>query len=297
MRQKVGVIGAGKWGSALAFALSEKNDVYITSRTKRDIKNFVSLEEVLALEYIIIAIPAQQISQWLKENFVYKNQKILVAAKGIEATTGRFLNEIYAPYIPTENICFLSGPSFAAEVIKSLPTALVINSLNLETAKEFSGLFPSFIKTYECNDVAGAEVAGAYKNVIAIAAGICEGLGLGKNAAASLIARGLVEMQRFGLNHGATIESFTGLSGAGDLFLTASSNMSRNYRVGLGLAKKQSQDEILNELGEVAEGIGTTYALHKIMADEDLYLPIATEVYNILEGKDPLHSLRDLLGQ
>jgi glycerol-3-phosphate dehydrogenase (NAD(P)+) len=104
-------------------------------------------------------------------------------------------------------------------------------------------------------------------------------------------------MQRFGLNHGATIESFTGLSGAGDLFLTASSNMSRNFRVGLGLAKKQSQEEILKELGEVAEGIGTTYALHKIMAEGDLYLPIATEVYNILEGKDPLDSLRDLLGQ
>jgi len=294
---KVGVIGAGKWGSALAFALSEKNEVYITSRTPRDIKNFVSLEEVLDLEYLVIAIPAQEIASWLKENFVYKNQKVLVAAKGIEATTGRFLNEIYAPYIPKENICFLSGPSFATEVMKSLPTALVINSLSLETAKEFSELFPSFIKTYECQDVAGAEVAGAYKNVIAIAAGICEGLGLGKNASASLISRGLVEMQRFGVHNGAKPESFVGLSGAGDLFLTASSTMSRNFRVGLGLAKKQSQEEILKELGEVAEGIGTTYALHKIMADEELYLPIANEVYNILEGKDPLHSLRDLLGQ
>lgn len=294
---KIGVIGAGKWGSALAFALSENNEVYITSRTPRDLDNFVTLEEVLKLEYLVIAIPAQQIGTWLKENFAYNGQKVLVAAKGIEATTGRFLNEIYAPYVPEENICFLSGPSFAAEVMKSLPTALVINSLSDDTAIEFSNFFPAFIKTYTSNDIAGAEVAGAYKNVIAIAAGVCEGLGLGKNAAASLISRGLVEMERFGKHYGARSETFTGLSGAGDLFLTASSTMSRNFRVGLGLAIGKSQEDILNELGEVAEGIGTCYALHKIMQEENLYLPIATEVYEILEGKTPHHSLRDLLGQ
>lgn len=304
MINKIGVIGAGKWGSALAFALSEKNEVFITSRTPRDLENFVGLEEILRLKYLIIAIPAQQIGAWLKENFsdqdradTLKTKKVLVVAKGIEASSGRFLNEVYAPYVPEENICFLSGPSFASEVMKSLPTALVINSLNEALAQEFSMLFPSFIKTYVSNDVAGAEVAGAYKNVIAIAAGICEGLGLGKNAAASLISRGLVEMERFGLRHGARVESFTGLSGAGDLFLTASSRMSRNFRVGLGLAKGQSQEEILKELGEVAEGIGTSYALHKIMSDENLYLPIATEVYKILEGKDPKQSLKDLLEQ
>ncbi len=294
---KIGVIGAGKWGSALAFALSEKNEVYITSRTPRDIENFVSLEEVLKLEYVIIAIPAQEIGKWLEENFVYNNQKILVAAKGIEAGTGRFLNEVYAPYVPEKNICFLSGPSFAAEVMKSLPTALVINGMDENTASEFAALFPSFIKTYLSNDIAGAEIAGAYKNVIAIAAGICEGLDLGKNAAASLISRGLVEMERFGMHYGARPETFTGLSGAGDLFLTASSTMSRNFRVGLGLAKGKSQDEIVDELGEVAEGIGTSYALHKIMSEEQLYLPIAKEVYEILEGKIPQQSLKDLLGQ
>lgn len=294
---KIGIIGAGKWGSALAFAFSEKNEVYITSRTKRDIKNFVTLEEILKLEYLVIAIPAQQIGKWLEDNFVYSNQKILVAAKGIEATTGRFLNEIYAPYVPEENICFLSGPSFATEVMQSLPTALVLNSLSEKTANEFSKFFPSFIKTYISDDIAGAEVAGAYKNVIAIAAGICEGLGLGKNAAASLISRGLVEMERFGKHYGARAETFTGLSGAGDLFLTASSTMSRNFRVGLGLAKGKSKEDILIELGEVAEGIGTSYALHKILSEEGLYLPIATEVYEILEGKDPKQSLRDLLGR
>ncbi|MBA3026900.1 MAG: NAD(P)H-dependent glycerol-3-phosphate dehydrogenase [Sulfurimonas sp.] len=291
----IGVIGAGKWGSALAFALSEKNEVFITSRTPRDMKNFVSLEDILKLEYLVIAIPAQQISSWLEEHFIYNGQKILVAAKGIEAKSGKFLNEIYSEYVPEENICFLSGPSFATEVMQSLPTALVVNSYNEELSKEFASFFPSFIKVYTSTDVVGAEVAGAYKNVIAIAAGVCEGLALGKNAAASLISRGLVEMQRFGLVYGAKEESFVGLSGAGDLFLTASSTMSRNFRVGLGLAAGKTQEEILKELGEVAEGIGTAYALYDIAKEKKLYLPIAREVYELLEGKSPHITLRDLL--
>jgi len=295
VKNKIAVIGAGKWGMALAFALSEKNDILISSRSPRNIENFVPMQEALECEYLVITVPAQEIATWLKENFTFTNQKILVASKGIEASSGRFLNEIYAEYVPDENIAFLSGPSFAAEVIQSLPTALVVNAVNEDLSKSFASFFPSFIKAYTSTDVMGAEVAGAYKNVIAIAAGICEGLGLGKNAAAALISRGLVEMLRFGKVYGAREESFIGLSGAGDLFLTASSNMSRNFRVGLGLAKGKSQDEILQELGEVAEGIGTTYALHEISKQKDLYLPIAKEVYETLEGKNPQESLRDLL--
>ncbi len=293
----IGVIGAGKWGSALAFALSEKSEVLITSRRPRDIPNFVSLDEVLRCKYLIITVPAQQIASWLEKNFVFNGQKILVASKGIEATSGKFLNEIYAKYVPNSHIAFLSGPSFAIEVMKSLPTALVINSQNEALSDELGELFPSFIKTYSSTDVIGAEVAGAYKNVIAIAAGICEGLGLGKNAAASLISRGLVEMQRFGISYGAKEETFIGLGGAGDLFLTASSSMSRNFRVGLGIAAGKSKSEILEELGEVAEGIGTSYAIHEISKHNKLYLPIAKEVYEMLEGKSPQKSLVDLLAK
>ncbi|MDP3465432.1 MAG: NAD(P)H-dependent glycerol-3-phosphate dehydrogenase [Sulfuricurvum sp.] len=292
---RVGVIGAGKWGEALAFALSEKNDVIITSRTVRDWANFRSLTEVLSCEYLIITVPAQQVSQWLDENFIFSGQKVLVAAKGIEASSGRFLNEIYAQYIPEENLAFLSGPSFASEVIRSLPTALVINSRSSKTANEFAALFPKFIRTYISDDVIGAEIAGSYKNVIAIAAGICEGLSLGHNAAASLISRGLVEMQRFGKVYGANDETFLGLSGAGDLFLTASSSMSRNYRVGLGLAQGKEKEAVCEEIGEVSEGIGTAYALHEIAVQKGIYLPIAEEVYAILEGKSPLQSLKDLI--
>lgn len=291
----IGVIGAGKWGEALAFAMSEKNEVIITSRTHREWSNFKSLEEVLQCRYLIITVPAQQIAQWLKENFTFNGQKILVAAKGIEASSGRFLNDIYGDYVPNENLAFLSGPSFAIEVKQKLPTALVINSASEETAREFAELFPSFIRTYTSSDVIGAEIAGAYKNVIAIAAGICAGLSLGHNAAASLIARGLVEMQRFGKAYGAKDESFLGLSGAGDLFLTASSSMSRNYRVGLGLASGKTKEVVCNEIGEVSEGIGTAYALHEIAQERGIYLPIAAEVYAILEGKSPRQSLKDLI--
>lgn len=293
----IAVIGAGKWGSALAFALGQnpQNEVVITSRTPRDLSNFVDLETALQAEFLVMAIPAQQVGGWLQEHFRYDGQKVLVAAKGIEAESGRFLNEIFAPYVPDENIAFLSGPSFAAEVIQSLPTAVVVSSSDEQTAMTFAEAFPAFIRTYTDDDVAGAEVCGSYKNVIAIAAGICAGLKLGNNAAAALISRGLIEMRRFGLAYGARDETFLGLSGAGDLFLTASSVLSRNYRVGLGLAEGKEKERIVQELGEVAEGIGTAYALHGIARREGLYLPIAAEVYKILEGKAPHESLHDLL--
>lgn len=294
-KPKIAVIGAGKWGQALHFALSKNQETFITSRTPRNIKNFIDLQSALNCDYLVIAIPAQQLKQWLKENFKFKNQKILVASKGIEATTGEFLNEIYADYVPEKNIGFISGPSFAAEVIQGLPCALVLNSTSKKLYHEFKPFFPDFIKTYYSTDVIGAEVAGAYKNVLAIASGICEGLNLGKNAQASLIARGLVEMQRFGKHFGAKKSSFIGLSGAGDLFLTASSNMSRNYRVGLGLAKNKKLQEILEELGEVAEGVKTSEAIHKLSKEFNIYTPIANEVKLILDGKNPKDSLKDLL--
>ncbi len=291
----IGVIGAGKWGQALHFALSQKQDIYITSRTKRDIKNFTDLETVLNCQYLIIAIPAQEIRAWLKDNFVFKGQKILVASKGIEASTGKFLNEIYADFVPVNNIGFISGPSFAVEVIQSLPAAIVLNSKSKKLYDEFEAFFPAFLKTYYSKDVIGAEVAGAYKNVLAIASGICEGLTLGNNARASLISRGLVEMERFGSYFGSKKSTFIGLSGAGDLFLTASSTMSRNFRVGIGLAQNKSLKQILEELGEVAEGVKTSEAIYTLSKKHKIYTPIANEVKLVLEGKNPKDSLQDLL--
>jgi glycerol-3-phosphate dehydrogenase (NAD(P)+) len=291
----IAVIGAGKWGQALHFAISRNFTCKITSRTKKEIENFVPLQEALACEYLVIALPAQIVRTWLRENFIFNGQKILVAAKGIEKGTGAFLNEIYQEFIPQGNLSFLSGPSFAAEVMRSLPTCVVINSKNEQLSKEFATFFPDFIKTYVSDDVVGAEICGAYKNVLAIASGICDGLELGNNARASLISRGLVEMQRFGKVFGAREATFLGLSGAGDLFLTASSVLSRNYRVGLNLAKNKKLEEILEELGEVAEGVFTTDAIYEIATKENIYTPIALEVYKILNGKSPQESLKDLL--
>ncbi len=294
---KVGIVGAGKWGQALHFAISQNEDSYISSRTKRDIKNFVSQEEIMEFEYLIFAISAQNARDWLENKFVFKNQKILVASKGIEVGSGKFLNEVFSEFIPEKNLAFISGPSFASEVINSLPTAIVISSKNKKLASKFSKLFPSFIKTYTSKDVIGAEVCGAYKNIIAIASGICDGLELGNNARASLISRGLVEMMRFGKSFGAKKSTFIGLSGSGDLFLTASSKLSRNYRVGLGLSEGKSLETILEELGEVAEGVYTSKAVYNIVQKHDIYAPIAIEVYSVLEGKKPQDSLRDLLSK
>ena len=292
---QVAVIGAGKWGQALHYALSTKQNTFISSRTKRQIKNFITLEEALECEYLIITIPSQEIRAWLKQNFIFKKQKILVASKGIEAKTGMFLNEIYAQFVPSSNIGFISGPSFASEVIQGLPAAIVINSKSKKLYNEFKDFFPDFLKTYYSKDVIGAEIAGAYKNVLAIASGICEGLNLGNNARASLISRGLVEMQRFGKYFGAKKSSFVGLSGAGDLFLTASSTLSRNYRVGLQLAKNKKLDEILKDLGEVAEGVKTADAVIHLSKKHNIYTPIALEVQKVLQGKNPKDSLKDLL--
>jgi len=290
------IIGAGKWGQALNHAFLQKNKVMISSRQTKEIANFVPMEEALTSEYLVMAIPAQYIRTWMETHFVDRGQKILVAAKGIETSTGAFLNEVYGDFIPSERLAFISGPSFAAEVMQSLPTALVISSTNSILAQQYAHALPDFIKGYVSDDVIGAEVGGAYKNVIAIAGGVCDGLGLGNNARAALISRGLVEMTRFAETFGAKTETFLSLGGAGDLFLTASSKMSRNYRVGLGLAEGKEINTILQDLGEVAEGVPTASALFDIAKTKSIYLPIANEVHAMIAfGKDPKESVQDLL--
>ena len=293
----IAVIGAGKWGSALFHAFSENNECVISSRTPREMPNFVSLDEALECEYLVCTIPTQATNLWLKQNYKNKGQKILVASKGIDTANLKFLNEIYEDFVDRENLAFLSGPTFAKEIMQKLPCALVVNSKNQNLASKFALFFPSYMKAYTSDDVIGAEVCGAYKNVIAIAGGICDGLGLGNNARASLISRGLVEMARFGKFFGAKDETFMGLSGAGDLFLTASSILSRNYRVGLGIARHERLEKILNELGEVAEGVDTARAISKIAKEKGIYVPIASEVENMLNGKDVFESVKSLLGR
>jgi glycerol-3-phosphate dehydrogenase (NAD(P)+) len=292
----ISVIGAGAWGSALYYAIKQvKSDVLITSRKKRNIDGFVNLNKALENKYILISIAAQSIKDFLKQVNL-SNKKILVASKGIDSEKLKFLNEIFEEYVDSKNLAFISGPSFAKEVKENKPTALVIASKNLNLANEFKKFFPPFLKIYTDDDVFGVEIAGAYKNVIAIASGICDGLNLGNNAKAALLARGLVEMSRFGEIFNAKKDTFLGVAGSGDLFLTANSTMSRNYRVGLNLAKGKNLDDILKELSEVAEGVYTTKAIYELSKIYNIYTPIANEVYKIIyENKKPIDSLKDLL--
>ena len=143
---KIAIIGAGKWGLALYHAYSQDNQVVINSRTQKDIENFVSLDEALSYNYLIMALPAQVVRSWMSENFEDRGQNILVAAKGIETSTGAFLNEVYSEFVSSDRLAFISGPSFATEVQKSLPTALKISSENLKLAQIYADALPDFIK-------------------------------------------------------------------------------------------------------------------------------------------------------
>lgn len=317
--QDIFVFGGGAWGLALAYAFSQRNRVFVLSRRKLNLTQYsndlaqYSNHAPYQLSYddfvthykdsksplCVIVIASAFLREFMqKASFlesVRNDMQILVASKGIEQGSGAFVNEILEQYFKADSMCYLAGPSFAKEVMKGLPCALVIHSSNESLSKRYAQCFPSFIKTYVQNDVIGAEIAGAYKNVIAIAGGICDGLGLGNNAKASLLSRGLVEMARFGAFFGAKQETFLGLSGSGDLFLTSNSTMSRNYRVGFGLANNKSLEEILNELGEVAEGVYSAKSIVQISKKHNLYTPIAFEVQAILEGGAVQVGLKNLL--
>lgn len=293
----IAVIGAGAWGRALNYALSIKNTCANASATGRKSAELINLEDAFKSDYIVFAMATQSTREFLKQNStkINKSSKILVAQKGIETSTGAFLDAIFGEFFEKNNLAFLSGPSFASEVENNLPCAVVISSFDESLAKTWAEFFPPFMKTYASSDVMGAEICGAYKNVIAIAGGICDGLGLGNNARASLMARGLVEMARFGEFFGARMESFLGLSGAGDLFLSASSELSRNFRVGKMLAKGADLPTILEHLGEVAEGVPTAHAVVKIAENKGIYAPIATQISAVVNGKDVRLALADLL--
>ncbi len=297
----VAVIGGGIWGRALSYALSQKNDVGIVSRRElRFLNSFpthkvtqISLESALKCDYIVIAIKSEAMREMLSKMRFGRESVVLIASKGIEVESGAFMSDIFDEVCKHKNVGYLMGPSFASEVLEGMPCALTIH-----TKAKIQGavkIFPNFIKVYVNDDVIGGEVAGAYKNIIAIAAGISDGLKLGNNAKASLIARGLVEMARFGEFFGAEESTFLGLSGAGDLFLTTNSILSRNYRVGNELSKNIPLNRILDSLGEVAEGVLSTKAVVRLAKKHNIYTPIAAQVYEILEGKNPRLSVKELL--
>ncbi len=320
---KLGIVGAGSWGTALAKLLSQNfKEVVIWARDKETVrqintervnrryfpkeklpKNIHATESLdftfEETDIVIIVIPTQSIRNLLKK---LKNKKVdkpvISASKGIEINSLKLVSDVILDVlnIYKENIFALSGPSFAKEVIKGLPTAIVLGG-DICKGREIQRLLSSeTFRVYTNQDIIGVEIGGAIKNVIAIATGISDGLGLGNNARASLITRGLHEMKKVALAYGGKSETLYGLSGMGDLVLTATGNLSRNRTFGIHIGRGLSIDEALKKVGQVVEGVETVKAVKKIQKKYSIELPISETVYRVLyEGLSPKEAVKILM--
>jgi glycerol-3-phosphate dehydrogenase (NAD(P)+) len=324
---KIAVIGAGAWGTGLAIVLGRKgthsvrlwayeNDVRESIVASRENTRFLpgclvpetvsvtgALEEALGdAEIVVSVMPSQHCRTLFREMRPYVRIEMLFvsATKGLEENGLLRMSEVIASEIPQARIGALSGPTFAREVARGDPTAIAIASKDVELAeivqREFSD--PSF-RIYTNDDVVGVELGGALKNVIAIAAGICDGLGLGHNSVAALITRGLAEMTRLVVACGGRAETMAGLAGLGDLVLTCTGGLSRNRSVGVELGRGRGLAEIISNMhGAVAEGVVTTTAAVGLARAHGVEMPIAEQMQAILhEGKAPREAIRELMGR
>lgn len=320
----IAVIGAGAWGTALAVLLAEKNYevslwVYenaLAQEIKRTRINRVYLpgvsllerikvsdeiEEVIKdAEYILNAVPTQYIREVFKNTPGHISQDAVAVSvsKGIEKRTLLTPSQVLRELLGRD-VAVLSGPTFAKEVIRKLPTAVTIASTDGNAGIRLQGLFSTdYLRVYTHDDVLGVELGGALKNVIAIASGISDGLALGFNARAALITRGLAEITRLGVAMGARENTFGGLSGLGDLLLTCTSRISRNYTVGFELGGGRRLKDILSGMVMVAEGIATAESAYELSQRYKVEMPIVEQVYSIIyEDKDPATAVRDLMNR
>ena len=324
-KYQVSVLGDGGWGTALALLSHRKgNPTLLWSafseyakflKEKRENQKFLpgvplplsmeitpDLKEAVSFgEVLILAIPTQFIRNVLhKLKEIDLSKKILVSvAKGIEKKTCLRPSEIVESILGPARLVVLSGPSHAEEVARGIPTLVVMASKDERWATQSRDALrdPRF-RVYVQNDVVGAELGGALKNVIAIAAGICDGLGFGDNTKSGLLTRGLFEMAKLGIRLGANPNTFFGLSGVGDLMTTCFSQHGRNLRVGRELGRGKKIQEILSGMEMVAEGVDTAEAVVMLAGRVGVELPIMTEVYNVLfRGKDCLRAVEDLLSR
>jgi glycerol-3-phosphate dehydrogenase (NAD(P)+) len=224
------------------------------------------------------------------------------ASKGIEIDTLMPLSEIFKDVLPREfhnRLCFLSGPSFAKEVAQKFPTAVALACYDPIVAKKTQEIFSSsYFRVYTNPDVIGVELAGSIKNVVAIAAGVLEGMGYGSNTMAALLTRGLAEMARLGTAMGGKMQTFSGLAGMGDLVLTCTGGLSRNRTLGTRLGRGEKLNEIMSGMKQVAEGVKTAKAARELAKKYNVSMPIVDEVYQLLyEGKDPKHAVKDLMSR
>ncbi len=323
---RITVLGGGSWGTTLANLLAEKgymirlwvferelceimekereNPIYLPGiKLSPNIIPINSVEEaVKGSDIIISVIPSAFVRNVMKEvaPFLSDNSIILSASKGMENETFMTMSQVIKEVIPgIKHIASLSGPSFAKEVSEKKPTAVSLASTDKGIASLLQRLLStSYFRVYTSNDLIGVELGGALKNVIAIAAGISDGLSLGDNARASLITRGLVEITRLGVRMGANPRTFSGLSGLGDLILTCTGNLSRNRGVGLKIGRGMKLKDILKGMKMVAEGIYTARAVYGLADKLQIDTPIMKEVYHILyEEKPPFHALANLMNR
>ncbi|MBI5212132.1 MAG: NAD(P)-dependent glycerol-3-phosphate dehydrogenase [Nitrospirae bacterium] len=320
----ISVIGAGSWGTTLASLLGEKgydvtlwtHETDLAERINKERVNNLYLpdialshnlkatndiaEAVSTSRYIVNVVPTQyirpvftQAKQYIKEDSI-----IISAAKGIEIETlltpSMLLKEILG-----KPVSIISGPSFAKEVALRLPTAVTLATEDKKTGLLLQEIFNTdYFRVYTHDDIIGVEIGGALKNVIAIAAGICDGLGLGHNSRAALITRGLSEIARLGLSMNAREITFSGLSGLGDLVLTCTGPLSRNYNVGCKLGQGQKLSEIVSGTIHVAEGVTTTRAAYDLSKKHNIDLPITEQVYLALyKEKPPKEAVKDLMNR
>lgn len=317
----IAILGAGAWGTALAISLSARHRVTLwtnevaqagemssTRRNQRflpdialpqELQLSADLEATLADSVLaLVAVPTSALRIVLRQVAQHPApMQVIWACKGFEAETSQLPHQVAAETLPQTFPCgVLSGPSFAQEVARGLPTALTLASRNGEFARQTAqSLHHARLRIYSSTDVAGVEVGGAVKNVLAIAAGIADGLGFGHNARAALITRGLAEMTRLGLKLGGRPETLGGLTGAGDLILTCTGDLSRNRQVGMLLAQQQSLPGILSRLGHVAEGVYTVREIHRLAQRLGVDMPISAAVYRVLYEQVPAASAVEAL--
>ncbi|HEY3266992.1 MAG TPA: NAD(P)H-dependent glycerol-3-phosphate dehydrogenase [Armatimonadota bacterium] len=317
---KIAILGAGSWGTALARLLGAKGHpvrlwdhdveraeaIQAARENARYLPGFplpdaVDVTPDLAdaawwAEAIVVAVPSGAVRELMegRGRLFEGAQAILSAAKGLEPSTGLRVTEICRELLPAparDRVAVLSGPNLATELAKNIPTATVIAAEDPAIASGLQAAFQTpALRPYTSSDVTGVELGGALKNIIAIAAGISDGLGYGDNTKASLMTRGLAEIIRLGERLGAKRDTFWGLSGVGDMIATCAGRLSRNYRVGAGLAEGKTLDQILAEMGQVAEGVPTTEAAIRLAQRAGVELPIIQRVHRALFDGIPVSS-------
>ncbi len=319
----IGLIGAGSWGTALAILLGRKglpitlwvrraslleeitrtrlNSIYLPDVYIPD--NIVltnDLEKTVRRKnFIIMSVPSHALAGLVHEikDFLDERAIIVNTAKGLAEGPGMRLSQVIDKLVPRNRVAVLSGPNHAEEVSRLLPTASVVASTEQAVAEKVQDIFmaPTF-RVYTNPDIVGVELGGALKNIIAIGAGVCDGLDYGDNTKAALLTRGLVEITRLGLALGAQKGTFSGLTGMGDLFVTCTSRYSRNRYVGMMLGKNQSLKEISSTMKMVAEGIRTTRIAYELSQSYDIKMPITKEIYELLFlGKDSREAVKNLM--